>query len=50
VLKLSPDVFRKMSIGEFICAVDGHVLMNGGGKKGVTKNELLEAIEQYGEV
>ncbi len=43
MLKLKPDDFRAMSIGEFALAMDGHLMSIGAKKKGATWNDVLEA-------
>jgi hypothetical protein len=42
VLKLKPDDFRSMSLGEFCLAMDGHMMTVGGGKKPLKWNDVLD--------
>jgi len=42
VLKFTPDQFRAMSPGEFILAMDGHLMSIGAYKSGLSWNDVLE--------
>ena len=42
MLKLRPDEFRSMSMGEFSLALDGHLMTVGIKKSDLTWNDVLE--------